>query len=443
VQVDAYIRVSRVGGRGGDQFIAPEVQRERIETFAEQKGVEVIAWSEELDMSGARMTRPKLRRIIERIKAGETDGIVVADRSRFARSLIGALEAMREIEGAGGVFLAADGFDTSTPEGRLAVNILLSFAEWELDRIRSNWRAAVTRANARGIHVSAVPPLGYTRERGKGLVVDPKKADLVREAFRLRADGVPWRKLADVLGTSTSGARDVITNRAYLGEARGQYGLRNPHAHEALVDEELWTRAQPGTAAAPKAQAAGVGMLRSLVRCAGCGLRMAVSGKRYVCFGHSSRGGQCPAPTAISLAKLDTYVNDQLGERLMSGEAQAWAALQEDVAYHEAQNALDHARAELASYVAVTSVADLGADLFQSGVKARQEAIEDARRRLGELPSPGRSVAGKLESDLTIDDQRSELARFIDRVIVSKADPARKRWQPVAERVEIRWRGAS
>src|SRR5215208_4794441 len=118
MKLDGYIRVSRVGGREGDGFISPDVQRKQIETWASANGVEVVAWHEELDKSGGRMDRPKLREAIERCKAGETEGIVVAKRDRFARSLTGALTAIKELNDAGAVFAAADGLDGSTPEGR-------------------------------------------------------------------------------------------------------------------------------------------------------------------------------------------------------------------------------------------------------------------------------------------------------------------------------------
>jgi DNA invertase Pin-like site-specific DNA recombinase len=80
-QLDAYVRVSRTAGRGGASFIAPDEQRRRIEDWAGLHGLEVIRWWDEMDQSGGRMERPKFQRILRRIEAGETEGIVVADRS--------------------------------------------------------------------------------------------------------------------------------------------------------------------------------------------------------------------------------------------------------------------------------------------------------------------------------------------------------------------------
>src|SRR3982074_2750721 len=89
--LDAYIRVSKVAGRGGESFISPAVQRERIQAWAQLHGAE-LAWHEpELDVSGGGMRRPVFDRIMERVRAGETGGVVVAKLGRFARTLVGGL----------------------------------------------------------------------------------------------------------------------------------------------------------------------------------------------------------------------------------------------------------------------------------------------------------------------------------------------------------------
>src|SRR4051812_10024588 len=95
LKLDGYIRVSQVRGRGGDTFISPAVQRERIQAWASAFGHELLTIHEEFDESGARADRPKLLEAIDRVKAGESQGIVVAKLDRFARSLI---DGLRHIE---------------------------------------------------------------------------------------------------------------------------------------------------------------------------------------------------------------------------------------------------------------------------------------------------------------------------------------------------------
>jgi DNA invertase Pin-like site-specific DNA recombinase len=105
-------------------------------------------------------TAPKLTKAIERVEGGHTDGIVVAKLDRFGRTLVDGVRQIDRIQKAGGTFASvADGFDISTDTGRLVLRIMLSLAEFELDRVRSNWEDARARAVARGIH----PPAPHRR----------------------------------------------------------------------------------------------------------------------------------------------------------------------------------------------------------------------------------------------------------------------------------------
>lgn len=72
LRLEGYIRVSRVGGREGDAFISPEVQRDTILAHARVHAHEVIYWEREMDQSRGKLDRPKLNVILDRIKAGET-----------------------------------------------------------------------------------------------------------------------------------------------------------------------------------------------------------------------------------------------------------------------------------------------------------------------------------------------------------------------------------
>src|SRR5215207_6471812 len=95
--VDGYVRVSRVAGREGESFISPEVQRKKIEAWAELHEVQVGQWWEELDQSGRRRDRPMFQEALRRCEAGETGGMVVARLDRFARSAVDALEAIKRL----------------------------------------------------------------------------------------------------------------------------------------------------------------------------------------------------------------------------------------------------------------------------------------------------------------------------------------------------------
>src|SRR4051794_13708617 len=116
--LDAYVRVSQVRGRGGDSFISPDVQRERIAAWAVAHDYRIARTWDERNESGGTVDRPKLNAVMERIEAGETGGVVVFKLDRFGRTLIDSLGLIERIEKAGATFASvSDGFDLSTETG--------------------------------------------------------------------------------------------------------------------------------------------------------------------------------------------------------------------------------------------------------------------------------------------------------------------------------------
>lgn len=283
--LDIYVRVSRVGGRDGDSFVSPQLQEERCRAMATARGFEVGEVITDLDVSGGTMQRPGLNRALQRIKDGQSGGIIVARLDRFARTLRGALDVLEELERAGGVLVEADGnWDTSSPSGRFGRDLLLRVAQLYREQVAEQWDDAKRKAIERGVHPTAYVPFGYVRERGKPMVPDPATADHVHALFRLRAQGASWRDLCEHLEreamlsprgghwTITS-VRQIVMNRAYLGEARMGKHV-NEAAHEPLVTRAAWNAAQrtwPGRTRLRDKEGA---RLAGLVFCASCGGRL-------------------------------------------------------------------------------------------------------------------------------------------------------------------------
>ena len=152
--LDVYVRVSRVGGREGDSFISPELQEEKCRALANR----VTQGRSSLHRPRPFRRQdglPQFKLALERVEDGTSGGIIVARIDRFARTLIGGLQAIESINEAGGVVLTADGeFDTSTAIGELVLSFMLSLGRSsELRRIRENWKDAHDRAKARGVHI--------------------------------------------------------------------------------------------------------------------------------------------------------------------------------------------------------------------------------------------------------------------------------------------------
>ena len=188
MNLDGYVRVSRVGGREGPTFISPTVQRERIESWAKASGHEIVAWHEDLDQPGSRLARPGLTRAMERVEGGESQGIVVARLDRFGRSVVHLAGLIERLRAAGGALFAVnEGIDTRGATGKLVADILGAIAEWELVRIRDNWASARSAAASRGVYL-AEAPVGY-RKTDAGSLEPNEWAGAVEEVFRRRAGG--------------------------------------------------------------------------------------------------------------------------------------------------------------------------------------------------------------------------------------------------------------
>jgi DNA invertase Pin-like site-specific DNA recombinase len=127
---DGYIRVSRVGDRSGESYISPTTQEKAIRDWAQRRGERLEFNPPEENVSGGTMDRPILNAIMERIRRGESKGIVVYRLDRFARTLIGGYTALSELVEHGGEFASASEpqFDFTMPQGRLFLQLSLGMA---------------------------------------------------------------------------------------------------------------------------------------------------------------------------------------------------------------------------------------------------------------------------------------------------------------------------
>ena len=469
---DGYIRVSRVAGRDGERFISPEVQRQKIEAWAALHEVEIVRWWQELDQSGARRDRPMFRQALERCERGETGGIVVARLDRFARSAVDALEATKRLNAAGARLVSVeDNFDGSTPMGRFAIGILTLIAELELERIRESWSSAVHSAVERGVHISATPPAGYRRdESGRLQRVEPDSG-VIAEAFRKRAVGASWTELADFLteggvhsskgnrAWSVNGARALLRNRVYLGEARSG-GVVNPKAHEAIVTQAEFDAAQSTTTLShPRdGSVASKALLGGLVRCAGCGFTLKIAGNRnketgesfpvYYCKGRSSQG-KCPARASIRASYLDEYVEGQVLAALRDEDGLVAQAVNATRQIEEAQRAVEEAENELVLFLETDLISTIGERAFRQGVNVRQTRVDEARQRLAAVRAhtviseelmTGDLLAARPE--LTTPEKRELLHGLLEKVLLTRSDgrkPATHK--PIELRTRIVLRG--
>jgi site-specific DNA recombinase len=468
---DGYVRVSRRAGREGESFISPDVQRKKVTEWARLHGVEIVQWWEELDQSGAKRERPMFQEALARCERGESGGIVVARLDRFARSAVDALESIRRLNEAGARLVSVeDNFDGSTPMGRFAIGILTLIAELELERIKTNWITAVSEAVGRGVHISARPPTGYRRDSGGRLERDEPAASAVAEAFRRRGLGASYTDLAEFLeqqrvfpGTgnphwSSNGVATLLRNPAYLGQARSGKMVKEG-AHEAIVTRAEFDAAQgTRTLLSPARESlAAEALLGGLIRCAGCGHTLKISGslnKRtgrryptYYCTGRYAKG-LCPARATIRASAVDEYVEAQVLVALRAEGGPLAQAVHASEQVDHAARAVTDAEHELDQFITNPQLLTLvGEDRFLHGAQARQQALDEARITLTTLRQT-QLLAHELTDGrlldawptLTTQEKRRLLHGLLDRVVLRRVDGRREK-VPAADRTQIVLRG--
>ncbi|WP_028061200.1 recombinase family protein [Candidatus Solirubrobacter pratensis] len=458
MRLDGYIRVSRVGGREGDSFISPDVQREQIASWAKLRGVEIAAWQTDLDQSGGKLSRPGLDAIMSRVRSGETGGIVVAKLDRLSRAGVAdALNLVEEISDHGGQVAAVDlGIDPTTPFGEFGLTIMLALARMERRRITENWAYARARANKRGVY-QARAPFGYDKGED-GRLVPNEDAAHVREIYARRSRGTTWQDIARWLNDEgvkppdskqwvRGTVKDLAANKAYLGIAyHGEYV--NESAHEPLVTRALFEAAK-GKAFNPT-QGKQPNLLSGIMRCAGCSYCLSPGmtgspGKRtrqYWCKKkHGS--GTCPTGGSIRAEPLESWVVEQFFSYI---DTPVFEGAEQQGDYDALSQRLEQAQArldELAQDVEAREV--MGRETWLSAIRSHKDAValaeracDDCRRKAAGVSVP---VADLREywSKLSTDEQRTILRQTIDAIMVRNV--GRGNVVPVEERVRILWRG--
>lgn len=358
----AYHRVSQLSGRDPEavDYITEVEAWEQIDGWAKMRRVQVAERYLDRDVSGSKMDRPELNRMLADLRAGRIDGIAVAKVDRLSRADVSeALRVVAEInEIAPGQLAILDlGIDPATDTGELLLGILLHLAHWQWKRYRAQWRSARARALGRGWHLGRLP-YGYTREpkrneageiiisektgkpKGTGpLIPDPVEGPIVTEIYERRAAGEPWAAIRDALqdrGIRTRTGQPwiagtlatLIRSQTYLGIASGGHGGDEPvkGAHPALIDEATWHAAQSRRSIRADQRTSRT-LTRGLVRCASCRYAMQIQHMPNGDFAYRcSRqydANDCPDPSGIVAASnghldLDRFVIKEMWKR---GEA--------------------------------------------------------------------------------------------------------------------------
>jgi DNA invertase Pin-like site-specific DNA recombinase len=236
------------------EFNSLEAQREACEAYvASQKAEGWAAIRERYDdggFSGGTLERPALKQLLADIEAGLIDVIVVYKIDRLSRSLMDFAKLVEVFDRNNVTFVSVtQSFNTTTSMGRLTLNILLSFAQFEREVIGERIRDKFAASRKRGMWMGGFIPMGYDVKDRK-LVINEAEAQTVRMIFERFAALGSASALARVLQAervlNKRGKRidkgfiyKLINNRVYLGEAVHK-GTSYPGEHEAIISMDLW-----------------------------------------------------------------------------------------------------------------------------------------------------------------------------------------------------------
>jgi site-specific DNA recombinase len=250
------------------EFNSLDAQREACEAYiTSQKHEGWTALATLYDdgaYSGGTMDRPALQRLLDDIRAGKVDVVVVYKVDRLTRSLADFAKIIEVFDAQRVSFVSVtQAFNTTTSMGRLTLNVLLSFAQFEREVTGERIRDKIAASKRKGMWMGGQPALGYDVKERK-LVVNEAEAETVHNIFRRYLELGTVRGLRDDLGArgvvskcrtaadgSAYGGRGfsrgalylMLKNRIYRGEIVHK-GKAFPGEHAAIVDEDLWRRVQ-------------------------------------------------------------------------------------------------------------------------------------------------------------------------------------------------------
>jgi site-specific DNA recombinase len=413
---------SRISTDDEHQPTSLTTQRERLERFCEAMGDWRIVAAHEDQASGTSLDRAGLQAALDLAREKRIDLLLVyrVDRlSRKVRQLASLCEELDQLD----VVLKSvtEPFDTGSPAGRMMLQMLGVFAEFEHATIVDRVTAGLERRVREGKWMSGRLPYGYTRDKDtKLLAPDPVKAPVVRRIFHLYAD----RKLGTTAiartleaeaappprkqGWSPNALQLILANPAYKGLVRWN-GETHPGLHEPLVDDDTFDKAQEilrrrGEDASLRRGNPSDFLLSGLVRCHHCGrayVGTSAHGRngRYTYYACSTRykygptkcqGDRLPKDrleAAVLTQLADLYRDGRVIERALANLADATQSERPELEDQLASTRAEITRVEgkLERYFEGFESGNLATDVFQDRIRGHRGRLETLREREADL----------------------------------------------------------
>lgn len=350
VRCAIYTRKSTEEGLDQD-FNSLEAQREAAEAYVQsQRSQGWVLLPDRYDdggFSGANLDRPALQRLLSDVEAGAVDCVVVYKVDRLSRSLLDFARLVDVFDQHAVSFVSVtQQFNTTTSIGRLTLNMLLSFAQFEREINSERTRDKMSAARRKGKWVGGMPVLGYdVHPDGGRLVVNEDEAALVREVFELYLKHRSLQAVAGELnrrgaqtkswltkkGTRREGKpfdktrlHRLLTNIIYIGKVNHRGEIYRGE-HPAIVDEKVFAQVQDqlrhnGRTGGADVRNKSGALLKGTLRCASCDAAMVHSttlkkGRRYryyVCTKAQKQGWNTCPTKSVPAQEIEEFVVDRI-----------------------------------------------------------------------------------------------------------------------------------
>ena len=439
------------------EFNSLDAQRESAEAYiASQEGEGWVCLSDRYDdggFTGGNTERPALRHLMADIEDGKVDCVVVYKLDRLSRSLLDFARLLGLFEQHSVSFVAVtQQFSTATSTGRLVMNVLMSFAEFERQIISERTRDKIAAARRKGKWAGGHPVLGYDIDPQRfKLIVNGDEAERVREIFLLYLEHqalLPTVRILNERGWTTKqwttrkgkerGGRPfdknrlhkLLTNVVYLGKVKYKDEVHDGE-HDGIIAPEVWQRVQQVLVRNGRTGGAQVrnkygALLKGLLRCAPCDCSMGhtYSSKKgtkryryYVCLSAQKRGWDTCPSKSVPAEEIERLVVEQIraignSPALVSATIrQARKQTQEQIAQLESEKIRGHrelqrSRAEVRKLVANTASGS-GSAATQLG--DLNERIRIAEQRLTEIRDDSLALSRQMVSTQEVTDALAAL----------------------------------
>jgi DNA invertase Pin-like site-specific DNA recombinase len=332
------------------EFNSLDAQRESCEAYVRSQAANGwVVLEDRYDdggFTGANVERPAFQRLLADAEAGKIDIVVVYKVDRLSRSLVDFAQVMDRFSRAKVAFVSVtQNFSTTDSIGKLTLNLLMSFAEFEREMISERTRDKIAASRRRGKWTGGTVPLGY-EVRDHKLLINPVEAPLVGEIFLMYGEQRSALKVAQALNASGTCTKRHRAANGNLREARAWTKqdvlriLRNPvyagymsagdnlheSEHDGIVDRDLYHQTQAllddRPATSKDVQRNPAFFLRGILRCGVCGAAMTTASNRrngriyryYRCVTRDKEGAGACCTRPLPAEEMERFVVDRIRE---------------------------------------------------------------------------------------------------------------------------------